>query len=368
MAGRPVFKGGLMTTFGFERNVTGGIGGTPVVVSNLNDTGAGSLRDAVSASDRYITFDPSLAGYIDLISDKLRILQPNITIDARGSAIGLSSRGILVNSENVHVINMRVRPGEGAGATTDTDCLQTLDNADGVLFENCSCSWSVDEGLTITGSSNVVFYRCIMTSALYASVHPSGNHSMGMLTNSNINRPNNNSFYECLFTNNNSRNPLLVGNDGLNMTGNVIFYRNDAALLRENAAATQYIDLLGNIWIDTGQTTPDPELEGLTQAGNSELYMVDNRGPNYVSAQSDMVSAANNVFASAPLTPIHLPYRAPAGIDPVARLCSLVGARTPYLDDFDLFILEAALNRDNTVLNQLVNDTTSQIGGYPSLT
>jgi pectate lyase len=51
---------------GFGAIATGGNSGTTYTVTNLDDSGTGSFRDAVSASNRNIVF--SVSGYIELAS------------------------------------------------------------------------------------------------------------------------------------------------------------------------------------------------------------------------------------------------------------------------------------------------------------
>src|SRR5262245_34364901 len=64
------------TAEGFGALATGGRGGTVYHVTNLNDSGAGSFRDAVSVGNRIVVFD--VGGYINLTSECA--VQSNITI------------------------------------------------------------------------------------------------------------------------------------------------------------------------------------------------------------------------------------------------------------------------------------------------
>src|SRR5438876_4949241 len=62
---------------GFGAGVTGGRGGAVYEVTNLNDTGPGSLRDAVSEGNRTVVF--RVSGTIAL-EKRLVLTRPNLTI------------------------------------------------------------------------------------------------------------------------------------------------------------------------------------------------------------------------------------------------------------------------------------------------
>src|SRR5690349_21777241 len=94
---------------GFGANATGGGGGRVIQATNLNDSGAGSLRAAVTASGaRIVVFDVS--GTINLAS-QLSITNPNITIAGQTSPGGILVTGYmtLINTSNVIVRHMRFR-------------------------------------------------------------------------------------------------------------------------------------------------------------------------------------------------------------------------------------------------------------------
>lgn len=97
---------------GFAEGVTGGKGGELCIVSNLNDSGVGSLRDcAQSTAPLWIRF--SVSGVINL-SSKI-FIKSNKTIDGRGADItirnyGLRTAGDSTNGwlENVIIHNIKM--------------------------------------------------------------------------------------------------------------------------------------------------------------------------------------------------------------------------------------------------------------------
>ena len=98
---------------GFGRFATGGRGGTIYHVTNLNDSGEGSLRDAVSKPGRIIVFDVS--GVIKLKS--ALVFSSNLTVlgqTAPGEGIQVyGERVSFSGANNIIVRYMRFRMGVG---------------------------------------------------------------------------------------------------------------------------------------------------------------------------------------------------------------------------------------------------------------
>jgi hypothetical protein len=96
---------------GFGKNATGGRGYAVYHVTNLNDTGAGSFRDAVSAGNRIVVFD--VGGYIVLKSPVS--VKSNLTIagqTAPGDGVGVMAGEVSYNaSTNVITRFFRFRQG-----------------------------------------------------------------------------------------------------------------------------------------------------------------------------------------------------------------------------------------------------------------
>src|SRR5215204_2349217 len=89
---------------GFGANATGGRGKSVYAVTNLDDAGPGSLRDALSEGDRTVVF--RVSGTINL-KTQLRLNKPNVTIagqTAPGGGICLKGGELLiVNTDNIIV-------------------------------------------------------------------------------------------------------------------------------------------------------------------------------------------------------------------------------------------------------------------------
>ena len=93
---------------GFGRNATGGEAGPITTVTNLNNRGEGSLREAVSLpGPRWIVFEPGLSGSIQLAS-ALEV-EGDKTIDGRGADITISGQTLELYSDNVIVTHLKFR-------------------------------------------------------------------------------------------------------------------------------------------------------------------------------------------------------------------------------------------------------------------
>ena len=121
---------------GFGANVTGGRGGTVYHVTNLNDSGAGSFRDAVSQGNRIVVFD--VGGIINIktaVSIKSNITIAGQTAPGEGIAIhgGKLSTG---KQSNIIIRYLRIRPGENTASEKD-DGLNLYDSKS-VIVDHCS--------------------------------------------------------------------------------------------------------------------------------------------------------------------------------------------------------------------------------------
>ncbi|MFC4308765.1 pectinesterase family protein [Steroidobacter flavus] len=172
---------------GAGRLSLGGRGGRVVKVTNLNDSGPGSLRAAVElAESRTILFDVS--GTIAL-ETPLDIKQPRITIagqSAPGDGITLKNHPLIVAADDVVVRYIRSRLGDERRAESDAIWVRSGRR---IILDHVSASWSVDETLSVnngfkdpqTGFYDVTVQWSIIAESLNRSVHVKGTHGYGSL-------------------------------------------------------------------------------------------------------------------------------------------------------------------------------------------
>ncbi|WP_281337052.1 pectate lyase family protein [Flavobacterium eburneipallidum] len=198
---------------GYGRFAVGGRGGKVVEVTNLNDSGPGSLRDAVDKpiGPRTIVFNVS--GNIKLQS-RLVVNQPYITIagqTAPGEGITISKApvGLTGNDGVIRFLKVRI----GGGTTFDG---MGLTGANHSIIDHCSISWTIDESFSSRGSHNITLQRTLISEALNIAGHdkyPAGKmHGYAATIGGDIG-----SFHHNLLAHNEGRNWSIGG--GLNGDG-----------------------------------------------------------------------------------------------------------------------------------------------------
>lgn len=172
LAQAPAFPGAE----GHGRYVTGGRGGRVVHVTNLNDSGTGSFREAVKSGKRIIVFD--VAGVIALKSD-LKIAD-NITILGQTApSPGITLRYYTVQPGSNNIIRfLRIRRGQEKNINDGADATWQR-NKTGIIFDHCSFSWSIDEVASFYDNNNFTMQWCTVAKSLTNPGHSKGAHGYG---------------------------------------------------------------------------------------------------------------------------------------------------------------------------------------------
>ncbi|MCD4831972.1 MAG: hypothetical protein K8R02_09265 [Anaerohalosphaeraceae bacterium] len=168
------------TAEGEGRWARGGRGGDVYHVTNLNNSGYGSLRYGIdnASGPRTIVFDVSGTIYL---SSRLLVDTSYLTIagqTAPGDGICIANNELRVNNAN-HIIirHLRSRCGNNGNRLDEEDCL-TVANGKNVMIDHCSLSWGNDEIASVGGysssqySDNVTYQWCIISEALNYAGHP----------------------------------------------------------------------------------------------------------------------------------------------------------------------------------------------------
>jgi autotransporter-associated beta strand protein len=225
---------------GFGKYAIGGRTGSVYHVTNLNDAGSGSLRDAVSAPNRIIVFD--VAGVITLNS--ALTFSSNLYI-AGQTAPG---EGITVYGERVsfsgvsNVICRYMKFRMGIVGTSGKDACG-IANGSYMIFDHVSVSWGRDETFSISWDnkgvepSNITIQNSIIAQGLLT-------HSAGGLiqTNGGV------TLYRNLYVDNGTRNNKVKG---INQYVNNIVYnwKSAAYIMGGESEGDSYANVQSNYFI-----------------------------------------------------------------------------------------------------------------------
>ncbi|HEY9285864.1 MAG TPA: MBG domain-containing protein [Pyrinomonadaceae bacterium] len=345
----------------------GGRGGDVYHVTNLNDSGPGSLREAVrtAAGPRTIVFDVS--GTIHLNS-RLVISKPFLTLagqTAPGDGVTVAGwHTVISNTNNIIIRYMRFRAGDLNCSNGYEDDALTVDKSTDVIIDHVSASWSVDETLSVTESDRVTVQWSLITESLRDSCHAKNSHGYGSLIRYGSGVV---TYHHNLYAHHDSRNPRLGDNVGLDFVNNVVYnWGNESGYSAEAVEGTPRLNFVGN-YLVAGPSTPASKRRAFKGGSASTfIHQSDNLIDGNLNGARDGADIGWSMFTGA------YTRQEPARFDfpPVAT----DDARTAY--ERVLNIAGHSLARDAADLRVISEvrgeggrhiDSQNEVGGWPGL-
>ncbi|WP_163515724.1 Ig-like domain-containing protein [Gelidibacter japonicus] len=262
--------------------VTGGRGHEVYHVTNLNDGGVGSLRDALSKNNRTIVFD--ISGVIKLTSSLSVVNRSNITIAGQTAPEGGitidGERVYFENVQNIIVRHIRFKGGikSTAYAGGPTNSFQSKSGALNQIYDHCTFAFGFFQGgswYETNGTAqinNLTVQRCLFAENDRGAL--SGSES-----GSNV-RVGNYSFISNAFYNVSHRTPNAGGDGGrIDIINNVVWFIANRFTQLDGSVKLNH---LGNYYNYNNTPASDHRMHMFeTERGLPEIYT---NGNKYVSA------------------------------------------------------------------------------------
>ncbi|WP_435139347.1 T9SS type A sorting domain-containing protein [Formosa sp. A9] len=365
---------------GYGRFARGGRGGKVVYVTNLNDSGPGSLRAAVTNDIGPRTIAFNVSGVIELQS-RLVLSQPYVTVagqTAPGKGITIKSAPFGITGNDAIVQHVRVRLG--GGRTFDG---MGLTGADHSIIDHCSISWTIDESFSSRGGKNITLQRTLISEALNAAGHqnyPQGTeHGYAATIGGDIG-----SFHHNLLAHNYGRNWSLGGGlDGsgyyaglMDITNNVVYNWGS----RTTDGGTKEVNFVNNYYKPGAGSklfyafTAEHENVGM---GMQRCYFDGNVMPGYFDESSQEkgrrtrytngATEQYETFVDEPFFPSYVTTQSATHAYKI--VLSDVGCNQPIFDDHDQRIITETLTGTYTYTGSVTGkpgfpDDESDVGGY----
>ncbi|KAK6196533.1 hypothetical protein LQW54_011422 [Pestalotiopsis sp. IQ-011] len=226
---------------GFGRDSVGGRTGAVYHVTTLEDSGTGSFRDAVSATNRIVVFD--VGGTIN-ITDRV-VVSKNIYIagqTAPGEGITIYGNGLsFSNADNSIVRYVRIRMGKGGDSGKDGI---TIAEGENMIFDHVSVTWGRDETFSINGDVyNVTIQNSIIGQGLET-------HSCGGLIQTDYGV----SLFRNLYIDNKTRNPKVKGKN--DFQNNIVYnWGGGGGYIAGDSDGQSYANIINNYFISGPSTS-----------------------------------------------------------------------------------------------------------------
>lgn len=382
------------TAEGFGADTRGGRGGRIIEVTNLDDSGEGSLRAAMETSGpRICVF--RVSGTITL-KNAIRVRTPYLTVAGQTSPSGVQVKGdgqpegdwgvwFVNGAHDIVVRHLRVRVGGNMkhDAGNNLLCYGTAEpGVHDVIFDHCSVAWGSDTQLDWYGSYlDRATFQWNLIAECFMGQHIGGNRA-----------PKNLTLHHNLYANLGSRTPLMQHASVFDFRNNVIYNwsGNNASVFGQFALNTSaFGNVAANLWLagpeggypylNVGNGGPVRIDGSAAEAGGTRLYLEGNWGPRSpTGSTNDWTGHGVNTWDYYELNhagSTHLvnqaqyeapqPFPAPpVALDAVSNLLdkvlARVGADKPRRDAIDQRNIQS-------VRNQTGSSHVSTIGPWPDL-
>jgi len=365
----------------------GGRGGKVIAVTNLNDSGPGSLREAVEADGpRIVIF--RVSGIITL-ETTLTISNPFITIagqTAPGDGICVGGQTTEINTHDVVLRYLRFRRGN---IKDRNDALGGYPVGN-IIVDHCSASWGLDENLSLyrymkkmpdgpdkkMPAENMTIQWCISSEALDLN-----NHAFGATWGGK-----NCSFHHNLFACNTGRNPSIGWGDHFDFRNNVLFNWRHRTV--DGGDASSMVNIVANYYKPGPAVNPGSvryricrpqHLDMHSEAqrdgkwyvaenfvvGNSEVTADNWAGGvqfDDVRSEAQLKALIEKVRATGPIPAVPITQQ---GAEQAYELVlAEAGASLPKRDPVDTRIINIVRTGKPTYKNGII-DIPSDVGGWP---
>lgn len=347
---------------GFGRYAQGGRGGTVIEVTNLNDGGTGSFREAVTASGpRTVVF--RVSGTIEL-SSRLKIFNPFLTIAGHTApGDGVTIKGTVeVRASDVIIRYLRVRPGPSEGNVDGLLVYASPSPISRIMLDHVSVSWGRDEALDFWSTLSDITVQWSIISEGLPGDRPYGK---GFLVGGGAD---NISIHHNLMAHHHVRSPYTKGGH-IDLVNNVAYNYGDQAHHTEGRDSILKENAVGNYYLPGPNTTA---ARGILLIGGapfndqSSIYILGNIHPE---ARPNNSLPEGNILAyhgdGLPVTTVRHDFPLITTTDALQafdEVLDLAGSNLPVRDPVDTRIVNDVRNGTGSHITDPL-----QVGGWPVL-
>ena len=353
---------------GFGTNTRAGQGGQIIRVTNLNNSGTGSLRAAITATGpRIVVFE--VGGTIALQS-KLYLNNPYITIAGQTApfpGIQIKNAGIYIKTHDVLIQHLRIRPGDtdpGIGLVTERHALAVQSGSYNVVIDHNTLQWATDENAAIWSNSdpihNVTFSNNLISECLVGE-------SYGMAIGTSLsgvqqNFIDNVSIIANLFAHNSERQPKIGSNVRAFVANNVAYNGTWEFTVVGSTYGPSSASFYANHYITGQANTSSSAIAVAADTVGSQVYFASGLYQNRVTGKrliSLYTDKTKRVMATAP--PV---VDSNIMLLPIAEtrnhVLRIAGAWPAFRDSAEKRVLADVYNETGNLKNS-IND----VGGWP---